>query len=284
MPFPPRPFHGSGLTTPIPRQGRRVHTPGIGIGIRAVSDLIPTDSVTETYPEIGVTTYGTIKPSDTNIANQAFASYIACELRDEGLREGGWFTRVIYGPPNLGPVFPATGAVVYSTKWKSERVTWHPILKEIHFLPDRSSIVFVTDINGITTKVPRLRVQYSYHPGITVPTSIKEEYFLSLTPFDLDGFNIADFAPKPTEISWEIDPLGRDGTIGECLHKKQVTPIITQNGGISNLGQREFPATNETSWVDYPIDFEVSYEEPFYVGILSTAIAPTVSKLVKIII
>lgn len=281
--FLSRPFPGSGKQISIPRQGRRVHTIGIGVGVRAISDLIPTSEVTKDFPLVGSTTYKDCVPGNHNVDSTDFDNYICSELRDEGLREGGWFTRVIFGPNDLGPVFPDPDAIIVDVKWRTEHMTWHPILEKLAFTSDRSTAVTITNLKGVPKSYPRIRTQYSYRPGINTPTSVREDYYLSITPFDLSSFNIADFGPKPTEVSWELDPLGRDGSIGECLHKRTVTPFITRSGGLSNLYRRIFPETNQITWQDYPIDFEVSYEEPFYVGVLHTAIAPSLTKLVKIV-
>lgn len=277
-----RPFQDDGLHTVTPRQGRRIHSPVQGINTRAVSDLIPTASVTETFPNLGVTVYSECQPGVQNQEATGFENYVAYFLRDEGYREGGWFTRVFFGPPPA-ITYPAT-VTPLKTTWSSKTMLWDQILEAIAFVPDSSTSVQVQNSAGVVSLMPRIRIQYSIRPELEVPTTIREDWFVSPIPFDLNGINFADLAPHPTDISWEIDPLGRDGTIPRCLHKKEITPVATQRYGITNYQTRKFPETNQVTWQDYPIAFDVQEDPPFYIGVLKTAIAPSLTDIVKIIL
>src|SRR5262245_1567032 len=117
------------LQIPIPVNSRRVWNPIKGAAIRGVSDLIPTYSITDSYPVIGSTTYGALDPSNQSSPNP-FSSYIVSDIQPyEG--EGGAFSRV-----SLAAVINATTAL--TTPVFSERLSvqdrYPGILESIKFL------------------------------------------------------------------------------------------------------------------------------------------------------
>lgn len=285
-PIPDRPFYDNGVHTVIPRQGRRVHTPFQGSilggqNLVAISDLIPTAAIRLSWPLIGTTTYADTF-GNQNEGNSDYDNFILQELRDEGYREGGWFTRGIFGP-TITPVFPSPAAAIIKTTWRTEMMDWHPVLEGLFFIPDYTTTIAITNKDGTVAFKPRTRVQYSIRPGLRHATTIRRDWYVSTIPFNLKTWEAE--TPRPSSISWELEPLGQNGMIPECLHDDQECPGVTKARGLINAVARKIPRTSPITWVDYKLDFVLQPDEPpFYIGILETAIAPSLTPIEKITI
>lgn len=180
------------------------------------------------------------------------------------------------------PTYPALGAVPFKTEYDCKPLTWEAILEGIQFVSDYTTLVPISTANGVISYQPRLRVQYAYRPSVTIDTIIRMDYFMSNAPFDLSGVTYDN--PQPTDVSWDIRPLGDNGTFPRCLHDIERIPAVSPTLGLlSGQVSRIFPATNTLSWIDYPMGFDLIQRDPNYVGVLRTAIAPPLLEIVKIV-
>lgn len=261
----------------IPRNSRRVHTPISDVNFRGLSDLIPTAAVTNSYPVVGSTTYGALVPSNQQYQNTDFNSFILNKLADE-FRDGSWFTRAFFGDPNV----PGSTTPVKTTSSYREH-SWNNVLESISFDPVPGMQVSVQSSSGAQLK-NRIAVSYTYRPGGTFWTQIITRWFLSLTPFNVENFDI--IVPQPTEVSWDIGDLGFSGSFPECLHDEVGVPSIFASDDFTGTNFHElFPPTNILSWQDYDFAFEVINEDdpdPYFIGALHTAIAPPMQEVIKI--
>lgn len=284
-----RPWWDSGNYTIVPRQGRRIHNPSLSAllnaglptqtNIIAVSDLIPTAVVTPTYPVIGTTTFAQLIPSNENQGQTDFDGYVVQYMRDEGYREGGWFTRVFFGPV-LAAVYPSAVVTPFRTTWDTEDMEWESVLEWIKFTPDYSTMVSISNYSGLIQQWPKIRVTYGFRPAIRHATTVREDWYISTAPFNLRGIEYE--GPKPSDVSWELEPLGQNGSFPRCLHKHVQVPGVSRANGITNYIQRDIPQTNFTTWSDFPLGFKLHSEEPpFYIGFLRTAIAPGLPPIEK---
>lgn len=263
---------------PIPRDSsRRVVQPLSGINIVAISELFPSHAFTEAFPIIGQTTKAEMTYMNQEAPND-FDSNILWEIHSD-FRDGGEFTRCTFTPP-ITTTYPADPNSFVKEEWETVPHYWDPILEHIEFIDDDTTQVAVQDHKGNVKYVPRIRVRYAYRPGLEAASWVRKRTFLSNVPFKRGPrFNI----PQPSDVSWDIDPLGQSGSFPRCLHPKIDVPATSDASGLvgTSFSQR-YPATNQLSWISYDLSFEVTESSPFFIGVLSTIFPPPLTPITKI--
>lgn len=250
-----------------------------GSQARVVSDLIPTAAITEDWPVIGVTTYGDIEWRNLQLDENGVSHFDAYVLQkteaDFHIED---FTRlyfVLTQVPNVVNDKP------YLTKWVYEDIIfWPPVLEKIRFTRDYNIEVEVETAAG-SIFLPKIYVDWKYRPAFRGHTRIKDEFYLSTQPFDLSG--VVFDMPQTGDVSWDIDPLGQSGSMGECLHHRIPVPAAhPQTGFLNGIYHELFEATNHTSWQVYTFAFEVTeVSDVFYVGRKRTAYPPPLTPLTR---
>lgn len=280
MATPSYPFTWNETGLRAPAKARRVESLAQGSQLVGVSDLIPMAAVTDTWPVIGQTTYGNCNfmnvPVDAE-GNTHFGDYVLQKI-EYGWREPD-FARLYFTP-----VLTLTGAistlVPFKTEWTSKVHQWHPILEKILFTDDEYLKVPIQTANGTLYK-PRVYVTWEYRSGVTDACKVRQDYYLSDRPFDLSSFTFT--VPQPTDVSWELGPLGQSGSMGSCLHPKvRVRAPDPRTAFAGSVYHEEYPATNVATWQAYVFDFEASsINGVAYQGILRTVYPPPLTSITR---
>ena len=248
----PIPEHQLQPNMVIPRGVRRIDFPIEGVNYQIVSDLIPVDAVTPSFPVVGTSLYGEIEYAAKPVPNP-FEGYVLRYIKSE--KQDGDFTRMFFGPPTTAE----QAAVPVRTSSYFGDHPWDPILVRLAFIEDRSFphvTQTMTDagVSGIRT-APRIYVREIYYPGASKGTRFIVDEFISPTPFNIPRYQ----TPIPTAVSYDF--LGCSGSFPECLHEDIKIPAMTTalqeklSTGATALGNalegQFYPATNFTTWVPY---------------------------------
>lgn len=267
---------------PAPRDSRQVLTPISESNLKVVKDLIPTASITESYPTVGTTTYAQCNPAgQMQVEGNAmeFATYVLRKMEPDA--KPGW-TRCTFGP-----VISSTDAlteVLAKRKTYQDDHLWHDILHKVDLLPDYS-FTRVTrsggrEINGVMY-YPRI-----YHtPSVTEGTLFIKRYFIGSEPFIVGQSE----CPKPDSVSFSI--LGVEGSWPRCIHEKLVfdrkqTAIATYSAGVltdpaGSIAGQLFPETNYTTWEPYDLrKTQTDIEDALYELEVITVVPPDPPEIV----
>ncbi len=222
----------------IPPASRRVRTPVDGADVKVVSDLVPTVAISPTWPQRGVTTYGTLPYSNVTDGRAAFASWIYQNI--EGDREHPDFTRL-----NFAPDLSASSTTPYDTMWTSEVVSWPSVLEFFKDFRNPNAPVGVSTSSG-TKYIPRFTVVYGLRRSVTGHSKMRIRKFVSNTPFSLDGKVFKMF--MPTDIMWDMP--GTTGSIERCLHKLIKVRSARDNldWAVDTPRYMVFPSTELEDW------------------------------------
>lgn len=122
---------------------------------------------------------------------------------------------------------------------------WHPILKELRFLPVGSFPN--TAQTGAATFVSAVRylVRETFIPAMHEGTRFEIDEFFSDTKFSIPQYPV----PTPTAISYHFVNLR--GGFPECLHRKIDIAALAAVVGASVQEGQVFPATNFIEWQPY---------------------------------
>lgn len=257
----------------VPRNARSVEIPVPSSGVRVVSDLIPTECVTDTFPAIGVDTYGSIDFMNKSENPETFAGYI-CKKAERDWRHPD-FTRLFFIPD-----LSATSNVPFKTEWSTKIHNWHPILEKITFLDDPYLKVPVQTGSG-TIYVPRVYVTWEYRAGVTDVSKVREQYFLASTPFNKSNSSFP--VPQPRDISWDLGVLGNSGSMGSCLGPGVKVRAANPQQGLGGGPYHEiYPPSNVQTWESYNIDFtSTTILDVLYMGVLRTVYPPDLTPITK---
>lgn len=210
----------------IPRHSRTVATPLDHSDVKIISDLIPTAAITDSYPVVGTTTYGAIKP--LNDQDTSFDAYVLRKMSHEA---GTFFTRCFF----VKVFTDAEKKTPYRTEtFFDEGGYWHLLVKGIRFYPDKSMPRVAFDAQG-----KRVLGYKLYPKEFIVPAQkarrVVVRYFASDTDF------VIPFHSSPVSgfVSYMYDGVER--TIENCLHHKIV--IRPQPSGFAAFDLTALTAT-----------------------------------------
>lgn len=198
----------------VPRNSRTVSQPIDNSVLRVITDLVPTQAITESWPAQD-SIYGEL-PYCNQTDDRRFANHRFYKL----LEQEGDFTRAVFIPA-AADVNPAT---VINTIWTYDSsVYWPPIVEGIDFYAD------------IATKPVGVDTEYHGEPETSWLAFVKrrpayrgvtklriQQYVSAVNPFDFSATTQRSFCP--TNIQWNLGGANGRGETGECLHPDIVTP------------------------------------------------------------
>jgi len=224
---------------PVPRNSRRIGFPVQDSPVRVVSDLIPTQVITETFPAIGEK-YGSIfytnQTKDRRFANHEF---------NHAQEEPGDYTR-LYFNPSSDSLNPAVPFKTFYTKDSS--ICWPPICEGVDFYADDATVVagvpghLVGKETSLWTVVKKMRPAYK---GLT---TVRIDQYLSAEPFDLSSDT--DIGFTPTNIFWNLAGTNGRGETGECLHNPLTVPGVDMTTVAQYVWNEDNPNGTTTSSSD----------------------------------
>lgn len=202
----------SGLV--IPRDSRTVSQPIDNSDLRVITDLIPTQAITEDWPAAG-STYGELPYCNQTDARR-FANHKFYKL----LELEGPFTRAAFIPREED----VNSSEVIETIWTYDSsVYWPPIVEGIDFYADIATLPggVGSEYHGEanTNWLAFVKKRPAYR-GITKLRI--QQYVSAVNPFDFSATTQRSFCP--TNIQWNLGGSNGRGETGECLHPDIVTP------------------------------------------------------------
>lgn len=234
----------------MPRNTRRVYCPIDGCDERVISDLIPVDAITPTFPQIGVVKYGEIDFVN-NPQDNPWADYVLRKIEPEGdLYSRLTFSRDIEAD-NPDPF--ATPFKVWS---ELKDKYWPPILHAIHFVKDKKFPHTTRAANNSIIEGYRLYKREDYTPAAREGTLYTYEHFVHSVKPKIPKYQ----CPQTSRVSFHY--LGVSGEFPECLHddllfKSEPGAIRIESVGdesveaVSVIPGQFFPATNFITWRPY---------------------------------
>ena len=258
----------------IPKDGREITTPIMGCSSKIVSCLYPTDGITDSYPIIGTSTFGALNSGEKPDPNY-FSDYVLTSI-DRSNKTG--FSRLSF----VKPMTDATTLVPFKPNtYQSKMETWPAILLKFRQLEDPQLKVKIDTAFG-TKLVPRVYTQWEYIEGVTVPCKVVERHFVSDHPFDKRQLKISPNVTEATDVSWDIGPLGKSGSMGPCLHEEiKVRAAHPREGFSGSPYSQIYPATGVTTWTPFVYDFETKQVDQLYYGIERTVIPPNLPASIR---
>lgn len=221
--------------------------------LRIISDLIPTQAITETWPAAD-TLYGEL-PYANRTSPLRFASHRFYKLAE---REGD-FTRAIF-IPGPGAFDPATP---FNTIWTYDSsIYWPQIVLGIDFYADTATLTggvpgyYHGNPDTVWTVIIKRRPAYK---GLT---KLRIRQYLSVSnPFDFSASLQTSFTP--TNISWALIGSNGRGETGEALHPEVPVPGCDQglsqafiwdatdpDGRVTSVGERTGRIFKETGGLE----------------------------------
>lgn len=259
----------------VPRDARQVETPIKGSTETILSDLVPTDAVTQAVIDsIGTATYGSIDFGNRTDPNE-FSAYVLRRITADRAHAGFsrfWFTRAVE------PTTP------YKTITENGDFYWDPILYGIAYFVDFRYPLFTRGPDGKYIYSPRYYPRIDYVDAATQGTLFTHEHFVHTTPPVVKQQD----APLGTTVRHTFGNI--DDTYQKCLHKTLVLdPKISAFAAFDEVTGSTFPAsgtisgqisprTNFVTWQSYVHSIKVVEHDLLYELIKTTVTPPPVPK------
>lgn len=199
---------------PVPRNSRQIDQPVDGSSVRLVSDLIPTQAITESFPALGQK-YGTIFYTNQT-RDRRFENYEFYRMT----REPGDYTRLHFLPAS-GDV---DSGVAFKTIWTYDSsVYWPKIVERMDFFGSDAELVagapgyFHGTPDTVWTITQHLRPAYKGLTKLRI-----RQYLSTFNPFDFSASTQTSFTP--TNIYWNLIGANGRGETGEALHPEIYVP------------------------------------------------------------
>lgn len=236
-----------------PRDAREILTPFKGSNEKVMTDVIPTISITDSYPVVDSTTFSalTFNPAPKADGNPiAFGTYILRKMEPDQ-RKGWtkcWFSRAIPSDPLPAP---------YKTESEQIDHLWHDQLLRVDFLPDYSFPHTTRGPGGVEIYAPRYYPRVFHIPEATEGTLAIHRFYIASVPFVVKQTE----CPQPSDVNFNI--LGVEGQWSRCLHPKLVfdskkTAIVAYNAATTSVVQtggaiagQLYEETNFEDWTTY---------------------------------
>ena len=196
----------------------------------------------------------------------------------------GWGTYQFFsnenGPPGSGKIALIFGKHKTDSQKKTPfRTTtrfgnhyWHPVLKEIRFIPVSGFPIYSGNVPA-----QRYLVREVYIPEMNEGTLFVTEEYFAPTPFSIPRHPV----PTPTAISYHFLG-GLRGSFPSCLH--DTIDIAAQAALIgaspTGLEGQIFPKTNFKEWAPYVVSDEQNRVEAGYHRIKVTCFPPSPPKVI----
>lgn len=202
-----------------------------------------------------VSTGGTVPAEGTLYSDAAFKTMFGADYRQnfssyvylgqgEDWKGGG---TLLFGKGGLdrngNPTSDPSAIPPFRTTTRFGNHYWHPILKELKFIPVQG-FPLNTYSSGSIAYAQRYMVREVYIPSVNEGTRFVIEEFLSPIPFQIPKTP----TPQPSSVSYSF--INIRGGFPECLHEKlDINALL--GVGTAGLPGQIFPATNFTDWVPY---------------------------------
>jgi hypothetical protein len=202
----------SGLV--IPKNSRTVSQPIEKSSLRVITDLIPTQAITESWPAQN-STYGEL-PYCNQTDDRRFANHKFYRLLD---REGD-FTRAVFVPR----AEDVDSNTAIDTIWTYDSsVYWPPIVESVDFFTDIATLPggVGTEYHGESNSTWLIFVKR--RPAYRGITKLRIQQFVSaVNPFDFSATQQQNWTL--TNVQWNLGGVNGRGETGECLHPDIVVP------------------------------------------------------------
>lgn len=222
----------------VPTASRKVTTPVGGSSAIVMSDLVPTVTITPSWPIKDVSTYGGIDYSNRTEQHAAFAGWIYKKMTQDPHDD---MTRLVFAPD-----LSATANTPYDEFYTSDVITWPAVLEFFRTFRNPNAPIAVPISADETRYIPRFTVVYGLRRSVSGHCKMRVRKFVSDKPFDLAGKIFQMF--QPTDIMWDMP--GTSGSIERCLHERQKVRAArdNMNWAVDTPRYMVFPETNLTEW------------------------------------
>lgn len=255
----------------MPRNRRQVYCPVEDCNERVVSDLIPVDAITSSWPVIGETTYGTIDYVNKPVDN-FFEDFVLRAIRPEG----DLFSRLVFSRDIKETANDFSNP--YKVEWSFDDHSWPMVLRGFSIEESDAFPIAVRTPDGGTVFAPRHFKKDLIKPDVDEGSRFRHEYFIHTEPPNIPLYP----TPQPGAISF--DYLDIHGEYPRVLHGRVVVPPSSLGrakllqGQTTELGSglagQVFEATLFEDWQPYVRRHTVSKEDVIYISTRVTVFPP----------
>lgn len=255
---------------PVPRNSRQVGALVDGTNLRVVSDLIPTQAITEGFPLLG-DTLDSIEWAEAP-TDDPFGDYVLFKME----AQNGFFTR-LYFWKNRSDQLTEPVKSYYTNK----AVEWDAILEGIAWLEDSQAVGSVILEDKSIRNYNKVYPRVAYRPSYFGDTLIYVEMFMSSVSWQPE--DLVHHQPQSDAVMWNV--RDSEGNFQRCLHPEIIIPpeagsfrVVAQSGTLPRealSGRRQhFPATNPPTWHKRIKEDNVDFSNGLFTRLRLTAFPP----------